>query len=633
MFLLKLMRKLGKLVRGGVMSRQIFLGALLGVLIGMMPGFNLSVVLAILLLLLLNAHVGIALMGLALGKICMYLLAPVTFHIGFAFIHSIGLEGLFRFLANAPVLALLDLHVYCLIGGIPVAVALGFGFAWIMNRAVNALRKGIVEASERSPKMQKLAENKIVALFIRIVFGKKADHEELLEQKPRLFRKAGVILAASVLVIVVLLEVILLDTIFAAGLKAGLATANGAEVNLEKADLSVAGGKVEIRGLQMTDVAKPTHNAVETEHVTADLDIKELLRKRFVITLLSASTVKFDTERAAPGEVYDPPEEKPTEEKTPGDYLEKAKTIRNYLRKLQKYLEKREARKKPEEEREKEQKSQLREAAKDRGYLGLSAQDLLAKHPTWVIQKVEVEGVAFPGVKEPQNLEGKNLSSHPEYVPEPMSLRMARGPEAPPTGLLEFNFHDPSLLHKVALSLSELDLGEGGGLTEDAPIAVKDGNANVDLEGRFSADEVDIPFTVDLSKLQAQGKSGKSVLGMDPETAQKVFENIDTLQLAGAIQGSLGSPRVVLDTEKTLASLKSALAEAGKQELMKRAGKQIDKATEEIKGKAGEQIKEGIGGLLGGKKEEKEKEGEEEDKPDEQKEEKDSPADKVKDLF
>ena len=38
-------------------------------------------------------------------------------------IHNIGLEGLFRWFGDTPVVALMDLHRYCFVGGVPLAEA------------------------------------------------------------------------------------------------------------------------------------------------------------------------------------------------------------------------------------------------------------------------------------------------------------------------------------------------------------------------------------------------------------------------------------------------------------------------------------------------------------------------------
>ena len=102
----KLLKKLAKLLRGGAGTWEIFTGCLLGMVIGMTPGFNMTVVIAVILLLVLNAHMALALTALAIGKILCLALAPGTFEIGYVLVHGIGLEGLFHTLSQTPVLAL-----------------------------------------------------------------------------------------------------------------------------------------------------------------------------------------------------------------------------------------------------------------------------------------------------------------------------------------------------------------------------------------------------------------------------------------------------------------------------------------------------------------------------------------------
>ena len=116
----KLLKKLVKLLRGGAGTWEIFTGCLLGMIIGMTPGFNMTIVIAVVLLLVLNAHMALALTALAIGKILCLILAPVTFEIGYVLVHGIGLEGLFHTFSQTPVLALMNLHYYCLVGGLPI---------------------------------------------------------------------------------------------------------------------------------------------------------------------------------------------------------------------------------------------------------------------------------------------------------------------------------------------------------------------------------------------------------------------------------------------------------------------------------------------------------------------------------
>ena len=139
MFTLKLLRKIGKILRGGANSREIFLGFLLGVVWGFIPGFNLAQFLMLFLVLLLNANFGFMLMGLLVGSLACYGLSPLTFEVGYTLINS--LQGLFTSLHNTSLIAWVGLDNYCLVGGVPVALVIGSAVVmlWVIwwSRPVN----------------------------------------------------------------------------------------------------------------------------------------------------------------------------------------------------------------------------------------------------------------------------------------------------------------------------------------------------------------------------------------------------------------------------------------------------------------------------------------------------------------
>ena len=207
MGLRKTIRKLGKAVRGGVSPTQVFVGCFLGFLVGMIPGINLIVVMGLFLLFFLSVNRSLALLGIALGKALCLALAPVTFEVGYALVHQAGLEGFFRAAAGAPVLALMNLHVYCLAGGLPFAIVLGIVFGWLVTKAIVSVRLGIVEATKRSEKMERFSQKKIIRFFVWFVFGpKKADLQESVEKKKPIVRKFAVVICVAVVAVVVLAE-------------------------------------------------------------------------------------------------------------------------------------------------------------------------------------------------------------------------------------------------------------------------------------------------------------------------------------------------------------------------------------------------------------------------------------------
>ncbi len=629
MLLLKFIRKMGKVLRGGVADRVIMLGGLLGLAIGMVPGFNMTLVLLVLALLLLNAHFHIALLGFAVGKILCLALAPLTFRIGYFIIHGIGLEGFFRFASDAPVLALMDLHVYSLVGGLPLGLVLGLVFGWLMVRAVHGLRVGLVEATERSQKMRRLAANPVVRVFLRLVFGpKKAELGELLKEHPPVLRKSGFIVVGVAVALLLVGQYFFLDRGVKAGIERGVGMAHGAQVDVERARLSLTGGLLDLAGLQATDREDPARNAFEAGRLAASINVPDLLRKRYVINEVAVSNVLFGTERAAPGEVFKlPPPDEPEPEPSPLDYLEQARELRDRLLKLKEYLEMVEARR--EKQREK-QREKLQRHGENIGYLTLSAQDILAERPTWVIRNVVIEGLRLPIAPEPQKLQATELTSHPELTGRPMVLTMT--PEgADPTAHIELNFDRPDAVHTAAFRLRNVSLGDVLRLSGEAPVDVEGGRADIVIAGTFSATSLDFPFELDLTDLQAAVRPGQSFLGLDPDAAARMLDAVGELRITGSLTGSPGAPRVEINAGEVLASMRESLVAAGRAELANLVDEQAERLGKEIRARLDDEIRDRLPGLEGvfPRRQEPPAEEDDEDEPEPQR----RPEDRLRDMF
>jgi len=601
-------RKLGKLVRGGATPLQLFLGCLLGVLIGMVPGFNLTLVVLILLVLILNANGGLAGLGFALGKVLCLALAPVTFRIGYGAIHDVGLSGLFRAAADTPVVALMDLHYYCLTGGLLLGLLVGAAFGIAMTYVIKGIRKGLAAAGDRSERAKRVTSNFAVRFILRLVFGKQKESlSEILAKKAPVLRKSGIILCAVVVILVVVLQMVLVDVFFADALRSQMEAAVGAEVNLEAADLSLFGGRLAIEGLQVTDPEKPTHNLVQVQKLTGDVSLAGLLTKRLIVDELTVVDVQTDAKRKSPGRVL---EEAPTPEpKLPEDalseYFEKGKQLQQYLQKLQEYLEKSERTvEQPTEEDLEDERQRLRELAEAQGYWALSAQRILSRHPTWVIRKLEVRPLRVKQVAGELAVSGEQLSNAPQLHPEPLALRVAEGKKTLVS--LRLDHAKPGGEHHLTLHTPPLALGEAFKLSDRAPIDVADGTAQVDVEdGVFTdASFSRFPFVVTVRDLKAGSREGRGMLGLDPKTSQEAMKHLTQIKLAGRLDGRLNAPRLRLDEKAILSAVKDTLVQAGKAELARRADQQLKKLGSQLTGKAGgevgEAVKKTTGGLLEG---------------------------------
>ncbi|WP_372797419.1 hypothetical protein [Pontiella sp.] len=582
---LKIVRKIGKMLRGGAGSKEIFLGTLCGVLIGFNPVAGLTLGLMILIALLLNANIGFALLGAAVGKILSLLISVVSFHTGYFLIHKIGLEGLFAKLANAPVTALMDLDVYAMIGSLPFSIIIGILFGKFMAVTVTKIREQMVKAGGHD-KVSKAVGNKFSKFLMWLAFGKqKISTADVLAKESPLVRKSGIILVAVVLVIGLLLEFLLVDTFMKKGIETAIATGTGAEVNVEDVHFSLGGGKVEVLNIQVTDPDKPTHNMVQIEQLMADLSVSDLLRRTYTIDLLSGSVVKTDIERASPGKVFekvkeedDAEEEQPDDEggKSIDDYLAQAAKWKEYGRKIQDYLEKRR------ENAEAQAKGEKPEPSKDTaladakrlGYLKARA-ELVTDRPEWTIRRLEIDQVEFSDSYPVHKFLGSELSSHPELNGMPTSIAMIPMDSDEPALKTVLHFEDPAAPHEISANFKNVDLAKAVKTGDD--LKLEKGIADISAGGTFSTKSLDVPFTLTVRELK---------------TNNDIVNNLKNIDVPGKLYGSLALPKVKVELDD---NLKDAAVGAAKAKAKEEAEKQLNKALESDEAK---DIKNKIKGLF-----------------------------------
>lgn len=416
-----LFKKTMKILRGGATSWDVALGVLLGFAWGMIPGFNLTVLIIVLLLLVLNANIPSAVFALAIGKLISIIGAPLLYEAGFFLIHKTACEGLVRSVCDMPVLAFLDFQVYCVFAGLIAGLIGGVILAIAAGLFVRSLRKGLLAMHEKGG-VQKVSGNIFVRIVLRIVFGKqKASLAEAMAKKSPILRKKG---ASFVLIIIVICGVavwVASSSIFGRAVEAGLCKANGAEVNLRSASLSLLTGKLKMHGLQVTDAKKPENNSFQSELIVLKVSMSDLLAKRVVVDLIQCDQLKLNQQRETPGEVYESDEAPPSPPKfdlsglkLPAnvEYARKVKELNDYLRKVKEFMDDRQAGDDKEQKItvEDERAKQL-ELAKLEGYQSLSADNILRQRPAWAIVDIKLETLLidnFPAVI----IRGENLSSN-----------------------------------------------------------------------------------------------------------------------------------------------------------------------------------------------------------------------------
>src|SRR5690606_4617959 len=199
-----LTRSIGKVFRGKATPFQIVAACVLGGAIGFLPSFwtapGLTVAL-LLALVVLNANLGGAgLVGLG-AKLLGLALVPVSFEVGRVLLGGPP-GGLFRWVVNAPVLALFGFEHCATAGAFVLGVAFGAICGVGLTIAVQRFRRRMATLEEGSERYQKYASKwwvkVLLFLFVGGGHGKKI-YAELAERRVgNPIRPLGVVFAALV---------------------------------------------------------------------------------------------------------------------------------------------------------------------------------------------------------------------------------------------------------------------------------------------------------------------------------------------------------------------------------------------------------------------------------------------------
>ncbi len=457
---IKLVRKLLKAFRGGSSFREIFLGLFLGFAIGMLPGASLTLIVLIALLLLLNTNGAMAFVALAIGKVLCYALAPLTFHLGYFMIHTLGLSGLVAYCGDTPVLALLNLDVYCMMASIPIVIIVGGAGAWFLAKGVVGVQKKFVAAKDNSEKLQALSGKKWMRFILWVLAGKqkKSIAESMAEKRP-LIRKGRLIVGGVLMVIILVGMKFYMNGLLCSGLEVGIAAANGAEVNIESVSLSLSQGELIINGLQVTDPKNPAYNQVQAKEIRADVSMLDLLTRRLVIEKIVCDQLILDAKRKEAGWVKEISKEveEPFDVWSEIEALQKieyAKKFKNFVETMQKLKDYLAKGGKGDAD---EQAQKLKEQLETKGYLGASAQEVLAKRPTWVISELLVSNARIHPDLFGFTIKGTDLSSDPSLHGTMPSITL------------------PTVADALARAFSKEGLGDIAGAAGNAGDALKKG--------------------------------------------------------------------------------------------------------------------------------------------------------------
>lgn len=610
-----LTRKIGKLLRGKATPFQVMAASVLAAWLAFAPGFAQAPgwILALLaVLLVINANLGFALFVFAPLKLVALALLPVSFQIGRVLLDG-PTRGLFQGLAGAPALAWFGFEHYATTGGMLLGLVFGVAVGWIVSRAIGGVQRKLASLGEDSERYQAVVAKPWVKLLLFVFVGGLGKQGEVATVRKRVgnpVRIAGLVLVAALVAGAWFLQGLLAKPLMTQALRTELERINGATVNVGAVDLDLGGGRLALTGLAMADPDDLATDRLRAESLEADLDVDDLLRRRFTLEHVALRGAYHGATRAEPGVRTEPspePSSPPpaTEDtKTLEDYLADAQRWKDRLARARSMLEEvlgeRTGEAPAPEADEETLRERLERQVAEQGYARVVSEGLLAEVPTLTIALLEVDGLtstALPG--EAFDVEARNLSTHPGRLAAPPQVDVRSRSDAIALALnVEQGAPEPGALH---FHWKGLDVDRlAGSLEVGGKPLLAGGTLDVELDGSWADGRVgilDLPLRTTLhdTSIQVPGH------GATP---------VEHLVLPIGVRGPIDAPRIRVDPDE----LKDALVAAGASELASRVRAEVEskvdeavegakqKALDELGGQASELLKKkgGLGGLLQG---------------------------------
>ncbi|MCC5789451.1 MAG: hypothetical protein JJT75_07440 [Opitutales bacterium] len=576
-------RKLGKIIRGKTTPFHLYTATLLGALIGFLPSFSAApgyFFLLLLLLILLNANLFLGGLFILLGALFSELLLPVSFRIGQILLDG-PLSSLFALLVNAPVLAWFGLDNYSLVGGIPVALALGFAGGFGARSGLRTLRRKLGSLETGSPKYQEWTGKFWVRTLFWVLFGGikgKAPMAELADlRKGSVFRPLGLLLAGLTVLLFFVASLFLSDFILTTQTRHALEKANEATVDLGGVELRLREGRLTLRNLALADPEDLHRNRFSATTVEIDLSTNDLLRKRFAFDNIEITGGRANFPRETPGvriarRAPLPSDEKVEDEelKTLEDYLAEAEIWHERLRKIREILERWERDgDEPMEERDPNWRERVLERAGQTGYANVTASHLRRQNPTLTIHRLKAGDVLFHGMPEERwTLTGHHLSTQPRLLNESPEFRISTDSDRFGVDLNLHGFSQQAGKNALRIVARDIAVGQIRNLLSDpSTFPFSGGQASFHLEGTFSPRNLSLPFETTFRNTTV------SVPGVGDRAVEK-------LRLPLSLEGAMDQPRIRISDEEWA----RALRDTGQQELQRR-GEQL--LREQLGGESG----------------------------------------------
>lgn len=608
-----LSRTIGSLLRGSSKPMQLLLAALLGALMGFVPVIREQpalLVAYVLLLLVANASIGLTLLTAGLTKLAALAAMPLAFAIGRWLVDGPA-RPFFAWAVNAPVLALLDLDVYAVSGGIVLGLATGALWGVVLIWSVTSFRRRLASVEASSEAYGKLVVKPWMKLLLWLLLGKRKTrlaYSELLVQgfgSP--IRVVGVVIVGLIVGAAWFSPSLLGGGFLASAARSSLESIHGATVDVGDVTLDIAEGKLAVDGLAFADPQALDKDLFRAARLEADGSLGDLLRGRLSLDKLVLVDVVQGSSRSTPGQIVVSPEAPPAAPEpaaaagvtsgTIGTWVQDADQLQARLSQVREWMEQLSpdepaadavAAGQPAETLD----ERLRREVERVGWGRVASQGLRTGAPAFLVRELQADGIRTEGLgDELVDLKGSQLSSDPALVDAPakVSLRSRAGSLSADLGL--GGKGSPPADNVVRLALHGLSGDTVGAMLGGK---LKGGTVDLDLDGTWDAGQVgrlDVPLHVTLRNVVVDVVGGPRQVG--------------ELKLPFGIRGSLDNPSIRFEDKALTDALMSqakaqveAVVDEKKAELEQKAKEKTDEATEKAKKKLGDKL----GGLLGGDK-------------------------------
>lgn len=625
-----LTRKIGKLLRGKATPMQLMLACVLGSLLGFMPGFVQSagaIVLLLILLIVLNANLFLATIVGLLAKLVALIAMPVTFLVGRVLLDG-PLSGSFTAMINAPLLALFGFDYYLTTGGLVMGAIFGIIIGRLVIRGMTSFREKMASLQEGSERYKKWTSKWYVKLFTFIFIGGggKKDYQKLLTKKRgNPIRPIGAVAAVLLIGLIWVVGQFFHEPIVTAAMQRGLERANGATVDIDRADLSFREGRLTLHGFAMADANDLRTDLLRAESITASISGRDLLRKRLALDEVVLVEASSGEERRIPGRIVGrrprPAPEDPTiklpEEKTIEEYIEQAEQWKERLAQLRRWMERLsgpEERAEPDERKRRETlRERLDRQVRESGYAWVRANHLIDDTPTFIVHKLDAERVRTRQLEDATvDIRGRNLSTHPHLNEEPASIRIESSDDRLLALLSLDHVIDAARTSQVQFHLNDIDTDRiARHLKLGGETILRGGTTNVRTTGTYGEEGpgwVDLPLHVMLHNVTL------AIAGQE--------QLLEQFSLPIRVRGPIDQPLITVDDDQ----LAQAMIDAGAGRLVRelddrlqldeRIGDQLDRLgipglggsrerddDAESGSGIGDSLREGASGLFGGRRE------------------------------